>query len=116
MGFVVTNQPRESDRKSGGQPPHSKLVAAAAAATTTATATAGGTTRRRAGASRGEDGKLNGGFFAGTLGTGDFLLLVDDDFFETLVAGIADVFVDGHGDEDLSTECRGQGRGGKLRL
>jgi hypothetical protein len=84
-----------------------RLVAAAAAATTTATAAARGTARRRARARSGEDGKLNGGFLAGTLGTGDFLLLVDDDFFEVFVAGIADVFVDGHSDEDLSRECRG---------
>jgi len=81
-------------------------VAAAAAATTTATAAARGAARRRAGAGRGKDGELNGGLFAGTLGAGDFLLLVDDDFFEAFVAGIANVFVDGHGDEDLSRKCR----------
>jgi hypothetical protein len=81
-------------------------VAAAAATTTTATAAARRAARRRAGASRGKDGELNGGLFAGTLGTGDFLLLVDDDFFEVFVAGIANVFVDGHGVKDLSRKCR----------
>jgi hypothetical protein len=35
-------------------------------------------------------------FFAGALGTGDFLLLVDDDFFELGLAVVADVFVDRH--------------------
>src|SRR5271157_1755357 len=76
----------------------------AAAATTATTATSTGEPARgsgRIGASCREDGKLNGGLFAGTLGTGDFLLLVDDDFLEALVAGIADVFVDGHV-QDLS--------------
>jgi|SRR5271169_982405 len=71
----------------------------AAAATTTTTATTAGESARGSGgigASCREDGKLDRGFFAGALGTGDFLLLVNDDFFEVLVAGIADVFVDGH--------------------
>ena len=81
-------------------------MAAAAATTTTATAAARRAARRRAGASGRKDGELNGGLFAGTLGTGDFLLFIDDDFFEVFVAGIANVFVDGHGDEDLSRECR----------
>jgi hypothetical protein len=43
-----------------------------------------------------EDGKLDGGFFAGTLRAGDFLLAVDDDFFELRFAVVTDVFVDGH--------------------
>jgi hypothetical protein len=81
-------------------------VAAAAATTTTATAAARGAARRRAGTSRGKHGELNGRLFAGTLGAGDFLLLVDDDFFEVFVAGITNVFVDGHDDEDLSRKCR----------
>ena len=34
--------------------------------------------------------------FAGAFGAGDFLLLVDDDFFELGLAVVADVFVDGH--------------------
>ena len=43
-----------------------------------------------------EDGELDGGFLAGTLRAGDFLLAVDDDFFELRSAIVADVFVDGH--------------------
>jgi hypothetical protein len=39
---------------------------------------------------------LDGGFFAGALGAGNFLLLVDDDFFELGLAVVANVFVDGH--------------------
>jgi len=35
-------------------------------------------------------------FFAGTFGAGDFLLAIDDDFFELGLAVVADVFVDGH--------------------
>jgi hypothetical protein len=116
MGVVVTNELRESDRKRGGEPPNCKLVAAATAATTTAAAAAGGAAGRRARARGGEDGKLNGGFFAGTLGAGDFLLLIDDDFLEAFVAGIADVFVDGHGDEDLSGKVPRVAGGGKERL
>jgi len=44
----------------------------------------------------GEDGKLDAGFLAGALGTGNFLLPVDDDFLEAGFAGVANVFVDGH--------------------
>jgi hypothetical protein len=73
-------------------------VAGTAAATTAATATgeASGGTGGAARARGSEDGELDGSFFIGTLGTGDFLLLVDDDFFEAFVASVADVFVDGH--------------------
>jgi len=39
---------------------------------------------------------LDGGSLAGTLGAGDFLLAVDDDFFELGFAIVTDVFVDGH--------------------
>ena len=39
---------------------------------------------------------MDGGFFAGALGAGDFLLFVDDEFFEFGLAVVADVFVDGH--------------------
>ena len=39
---------------------------------------------------------MDGGLFAGTLGAGDFLLAIDDDFFELRIAVVADVFVDGH--------------------
>jgi hypothetical protein len=83
-------------------------VAAATAATTTAT-TAGEAARRTGrttGASGSENGKLNGRFHAGALGAGNFLLFVDNDFFETLVAGIADVLVNGH-DESLSKQAPG---------
>ena len=73
---------------------------AGAAAPAAAASAAGEATGRRRGctrAGRGKDGKLDRGFLAGTFGAGDLLLLVDDDLLETLVAGIADVFVDGHG-------------------
>lgn len=73
---------------------------AAATAAAAASAATGGIARRSrgaAGASRGENGKLDGGLFAGALGAGDFLLLVDDDFFEVRFALVANVFVDGHG-------------------
>jgi len=73
------------------------MAAATAAAATPATP--GGATGRSGGASGascGEDGELDGGFFAGALGAGDFLLLVDDDFFEVGFAIVADIFVDGH--------------------
>ena len=74
------------------------LVAAAAA--TAATASTAGEAAGRCGgaarAGRGKDGKLDRGFLAGALGTGDFLLLVDHDFFKVLFAVFADVLVDGH--------------------
>jgi len=72
---------------------------AAATAAAAAPTTPGGATGRSGGASGagcGEDGELDGGFFAGALGAGDFLLLVDDDFFEVRLAVVANVFVDGH--------------------
>ena len=77
--------------------PHSKLVAAAttAAAASAATRRAGGFSGA-AGDRGAEDGELDGGFFAGARGTGDFLLAVDDDFFELGFAVVADVFVNGH--------------------
>jgi hypothetical protein len=71
---------------------------AAAAAATAAGVAPGRAGRAAAGACGGKNGELDGGFFAGTLGTGDFLLLVDNNFFEALVAGVANVFVDGHGE------------------
>ena len=72
-----------------------------AAATTAAAAAspAGGATGRSRGAAvtcRGENGKLDRRFFAGALGAGDFLLLVDHDFFELRLASVADVFIDRH--------------------
>ena len=72
------------------------MAAATAAATASATRGAGGGFWRAACDRRTENGKLNRGFFAGTLRTGDFLLAVDDDFFELRFAVVADVFVDGH--------------------
>jgi len=74
------------------------LVAAATAAATTASTArrASGRSGGASGASCSEDGKLDGGFFAGALGAGYFLLLVDDDFFEVRFAFVANVFVDGH--------------------
>jgi hypothetical protein len=78
----------------------------AAATATAAPASASGETagrRGRAGtvAGRGEDGKLDRGLFAGTFGAGDFLLLVDDNFFEVFFAVFADVFVDGHWESSI---------------
>ena len=74
-----------------------KLVAAATTATASAASArwAGGFCGA-AGDCGAEDRELDSGFFAGTLGAGDFLLAVDDDFFELRVAIVADVFVDGH--------------------
>jgi hypothetical protein len=39
---------------------------------------------------------LNRGFLAGALRAGNLLLLVDDNFFEALLAVFADIFVDRH--------------------
>src|SRR5258708_40076368 len=80
------------------------LVAAATATAATASATGEAARRRgRAGAVPGcrKDGKLDRGFLAGTLGAGDFLLLVDDDLLEVFLAVFADVFVNGHRDPRL---------------
>jgi hypothetical protein len=77
--------------------PSYKLVAAAT--TTTASAASAGWAGGFCGAAGdcgAEDGELDRGFFAGTLGAGDFLLAVDDDFFELRVAIVTNVFVDGH--------------------
>jgi hypothetical protein len=82
---------------SGVAPVGTFLVAAAATAAATASARRagggfGGTTSDR----RAEDGKLNRRLLAGAFGAGDFLLPVDDNFFELRFAVVADVFVDGH--------------------
>lgn len=72
------------------------MAAATAAAASSAT---GGATGRRRGTAvprRGENGELDCRFFAGALGARDFLLLVDNDFFELRLAVFANVFVDGH--------------------
>ena len=71
----------------------------ARAATAAAAASAAGEAPgrgRRAPAGRGEDGKLNGGFLAGTVRAGNLLLLVYYDFLEALVARIADVLINRH--------------------
>jgi len=76
------------------------MLVAAATAATAASATAGWRGEGFGAATCGggaEDGELDRGFFAGALGAGDFLLFVDDNFFEAFVAGVTDVFVDGHG-------------------
>lgn len=52
---------------------------------------------RAARGGRAEYRKLDGGFLAGALRAGDFLLLVDHDFLEFVLAVVADVFVDRHG-------------------
>jgi hypothetical protein len=74
------------------------MAAATAAAATSATARL---RRERFGAAAGsgrtENRELDGGFLAGALRAGDFLLLVDHDFFKFRLAVVADVFVDGHG-------------------
>ena len=72
------------------------MAAATAAAATTAAAGGAGGFCGAAGDCGAEDGELDRGFFAGTFGTGDFLLAVDNDFFELGVAIVADVFIDGH--------------------
>jgi hypothetical protein len=72
------------------------VAAATAAAATAASAGWAGGFRGAAGYRGTEDGELDGGFFAGTFGAGDFLLAVDDDFLELRIAIVADVFVDGH--------------------
>jgi len=98
------------------------------AATATAAATPAGEPSGRIGgasAGCGEYGKLNGSFFAGALGAADFLLLVDHDFFETLIAGIADVFVNRHREDSPGMRrtaarmfiiAQNQGIGGKWRV
>jgi hypothetical protein len=73
----------------------------AAAATTPTAASAAARLRGEgfgAAAGRGgtEDGELNSGLLAGALGARDLLLLVNYDFFEFVLAVIANVFVDGH--------------------
>jgi hypothetical protein len=72
---------------------------AAATAAAAASAAAGWRSEgfRAAACCRGtEDAQLDGGFLTGAFGTGDFLLLIDYDFFEFGLAVVADVFVDGH--------------------
>ena len=79
-----------------------RVVASLVAAATTAAAASAAARGRREGfggaAACGgtEDAELDGGFLAGTLGTSDFLLLVDYDSFEFGLAIVANVFVDGH--------------------
>jgi hypothetical protein len=74
-----------------------RLVAAAtAAAAGAASARAGGGFCGAASCDGTKDRKLDGGSFRGALGAGDFLLAIDDDFFELGFAVVADVFVDGH--------------------
>ena len=89
--------PLQGWEKAAAGLPHSKLVAAAttAAAASAAARRAGGFCGAASGCGT-EDGELDGGFFAGTCGTEDFLLAVDDDFFELGFAVVANVFVDGH--------------------
>jgi hypothetical protein len=94
----VSQTEHEEDYEYNGENIHCRLMATATAAAATP-ATPGGAAGRSGGASGagcGEDGKLDGGFFAGTFGAGDFLLLVDDDFFEVRFAIVANIFVDGH--------------------
>jgi hypothetical protein len=86
----------EQDRLAPGDDDGVLMAAATAAAAASATGGAAGRIRGAAGARRGEDRELDGGFFAGALGAGDFLLLVDDDFFELGFAVFANVFVDWH--------------------
>jgi hypothetical protein len=73
------------------------LVAAATTAAAASAATGRAGRFCRAASDRGtEDGELDSGFFAGAFGTGDFLLAVDDDFFELGFAVVTNVFVNGH--------------------
>jgi hypothetical protein len=71
-------------------------AATAAAAASAAARLRGEGFGAAAGSRRTEDRELDGGFFAGALGAGDLLLLVDYDFFEGGLTVVADVFVDGH--------------------
>jgi hypothetical protein len=73
------------------------LVAAAATAAATASARGAGRGFGGAAGDRGaEDGKLNRRLLTGAFWAGDFLLPVNDNFFELRFAVVADVFVDGH--------------------
>jgi hypothetical protein len=85
----------------GRKSPIRVVASLLAAATTAAAASAAARGRREgfggaAGCGGTEDAELDGGFLAGTLGTSDFLLLVDYDSFEFGLAIVANVFVDGH--------------------
>ena len=73
-------------------------MAAATAAAAASTASRGGREGfwRATGDGGTKDGKLECGFLAGAFGTGDFLLLVQDQLFELGFAIVANVFVDGH--------------------
>jgi hypothetical protein len=85
-----------NEKPCGGKA-HRLVAGATATATASATSTKPpGGASRAVGAGRGENGELNRSFPAGALRTGNFLLLVDDNFLETLVATVADVFVDRH--------------------
>ena len=74
------------------------LVAAATATAAGAASSCGRSEGfgRAAGDTRAKHGKLDCGFFAGAFGAGDFLLFIEDEFFEWRFAIVADVFVDGH--------------------
>lgn len=88
---------------------------------TTATATTGSAGRRlrgRGGRStvsvsvgRAEYRKLNGVLFSRALGTGNFLILIQDDSFERGCTIVANVFVNGHSAISTLVETTGDGRG-----
>jgi hypothetical protein len=76
-----------------------ELLVAGATAATTSTASAGGRSGsfgRTASHGGAENRKLNRILLACALGTGDFLLLVDDDLLEVHFAIVANVFVNWH--------------------
>src|SRR5258708_26453689 len=79
---------------------HLVAAAAASAATSAATGRSGGFGGSSVAGDvcSGEDGKLDGGVFAGAFGAGDLLLPIDDNLLKAGFALVTKVFVDGHRD------------------
>jgi len=72
------------------------VTTATSAAAPSATGVPTGRARRGPCTCSRENRQLNRGFLAGALRAGNFLLLVDHDFFEALIAVVTNVFVDRH--------------------
>jgi hypothetical protein len=77
------------------------VAGAATAATSTAPRKPSGGAGSSIGPGRSKHGQLNSGFLARALRAGNFLLLIDYDFLEALVASVANVFVDRHEPESF---------------
>jgi hypothetical protein len=95
----ISQRAKNSDRQNRNEKNEQKTHDLMAAATSTAaTATDGRRWSRlsAAGTRRTEHRKLDGGLFTGTLGAGNLLLLVQHNFFELLLALIANILVNGH--------------------